>query len=134
MDMVWDLNHVIKLNLTLHQTTTSYDKTIQVNLVPSTAMSDLILMDEICEMCYSQHGIKMQHLEGGSPLTDKSFDFFYMLQMYHVQVKGEYYQEKVCFTAESCETAEIPIFVVEQADPYFTCLGDGYFGLAPTSS
>ena len=28
----------------------------------------------------------------------------------------------------------MPIFAVEKANPYFTCLGDGYFGLAPTPS
>ena len=124
MEMLYDINHVINLELD--------DGAISLYAEVSTAMSDLILMSESCEMCYTWTGTKINTEEvGASPLLEKSFDYFHLTERYSVNSIGDYYKKKVCISEKCAE--DMPVFVVEKADPYLSCLGDGFIGLAPVS-
>ena len=48
MDMLWDLNHVIDLKLT--------NESLDIQLIPSTDMEDLILLHNECRGCWTMHG------------------------------------------------------------------------------
>ena len=48
MDLLWDLNHVIDLKLT--------NESVDIQLIPSTDMEDLILLHNECRGCWTMHG------------------------------------------------------------------------------
>jgi hypothetical protein len=50
LDLIWDWNHII--NVRLHRATKAS------RLIPTTGMSDMLLMHHECDKCWSMHGAK----------------------------------------------------------------------------
>ena len=124
MHLIYDYQHGIYMELD--------EEAIQLRMQVSTEMSDLVLMSESCDMCWTMSGTRINTKEVGvSPLLEKSFDIFYLTGRYQTNTIGDYYKKQFCF-GEVC-AEDMPVFVVEKADPNFSCLGDGFIGFAPVS-
>jgi|Transcript_29969 hypothetical protein len=132
LDLIWDWNHII--NVRLHKAT----KTSR--LIPTTGMSDMMLMHDQCDKCWSMHGAKWapdahlakKHGGEGAPMVKKYIEYFYMMKLRDVEVEGFYYIVDACLRAktEAC-AQDLVVFAIMTAKPWFHTLGEGYFGLAP---
>ena len=130
MDMLWDWNHVITLKLT--------DSTDDMHLIPTTNMEDMILMHNECRGCWSMHGSKWTpdvQIPLGYVQVKKTIDFMYMMHIYSANIEGHFWMLNACFDSEhraACANNLI-IYAIQLAKPWFNSLGDGYFGLAPST-
>lgn len=131
MEMMWDYNHVMAVRL--------HNATADMHLIPTTMLSDMVLMHNKCKGCWSKHGSKWQpdeHLppNGGvnATMTTKHLEYFFMNRLYDAEVEGFYWTVHSCLRAfeEAC-AKNLVLFAIQKAKPYFHTLGDGYFGLAP---
>ena len=127
MDMMWDYNHVVNISLT------NADDHLQ--LIPTTAQQDLLLLHKDCRGCWSRHGATWDPdilSPLGQTMTKKVIDFAYMMHLYEATVEGHYWFVNMCLQAEkeACATNMI-IYAVQNARPWFNALVDGYMGLAP---
>lgn len=131
MDMMYDLNHYIVLK--------TKDNSEGLYLIPSTGLSELVIMHESCDTCMSYHNAKWapdwQDPVGGAsiPLTEKRFSYVNMLHVYDCKAKGHYWRMNACLDSksEACAT-DLFFYGVHEADPAFHSLADGYFGLSPS--
>ena len=85
MEMMWDYNHVMAVRL--------HNATGDMHLIPTTMMSDMVLMHNNCRGCWSKHGSKWQpdeHLppNGGvnATMTTKHLEYFFMKRLYDTEV------------------------------------------------
>ena len=130
MDMLWDYNHVINLRLS--------NATDLIQLIPTTDMEDMMLTHNECRGCWSMHGSKWTpdvNIPLGINMTKKAIDFMYMMHFYAAEVEGHWWMLNACFntTTDACATNLI-VYAIQKAKPWFNTLGDGYFGLAPSSA
>jgi len=132
MSMLWDWNHVLSVKLN--------NDTDTIDLVPTTGLSDMMLMHKNCTRCWSMHGTKWNpefHLPAGgtdAKLKKKKLEYFYMMHLYDVEVEGFYWAVSACLATggpNSCAN-DIVLYAVQSAKPWFYTLGDGFFGLAET--
>ena len=131
LDLIWDWNHVI--NVRLHKATKSS------RLIPTTGMSDMMLMHHECDKCWSMHGTKwvpdgkLKNIVGeDGAMTKKHIEYFYMMHLRDVEVDGFYYIVDACLRAKTKSCAsDLVVFAIKTAKPWFHTLGEGYFGLAP---
>ena len=144
MSMVWDWHHVIKLQLP------HLDKALEV--IPTTRMSDLVLMHKDCERCWTVDGIHWSPQnelpisngegENEAPIAHNlKLEYQFMEKIEDRLLGGHYWKESgVCFEghcssdSESNDDAqaqrELVVFGVEDALPEkFATLADGYLGL-----
>lgn len=127
MPMLMDWNHVVEL--------TMKNATSTLNMIPDTRHHKFILAHPNCDDCYVEHGTKWRP-DATTPLREKvyteTYDFLYMMHSHESVIKGRYWMTSMCFNIEeeACAT-EYPVFSVQEANPYFYSLGDGYFGLEP---
>jgi len=131
MEMMWDWNHVMAVRL--------HNATKDLHLIPTTGMSDMVLMHNKCDKCWSMHGSKWEPDEhypklGGihANTTKKHLEYFFMMHLYDVEVEGFYWTVHSCLRAlqEAC-AKDLVLYAISWAKPWFHTLGDGYFGLAP---
>ena len=137
MDFMYDLNHVISLYL---------DSTNEpLHLVPTTRISDMILMHDSCVQCSSVHDTQWQpdwvDPVGGKNVarTSKSFVYIYLEHQYQVSTTGYYWRINACLNppdeqnnlSDGC-AEDLLVYAVHEAEPEFKSLGDGYFGLSPS--
>ena len=128
MDLLFDWNHVINIKLT--------DEEEPLQLIPTANMKDMILMHANCNKCWSMHGATWTpSQEAPSNAAKQSMDlsYFYMMHLYDANVQGRNYKMNACFDVEdsaACGT-DLDIFAIENADPWFYTLGEGYFGMQP---
>jgi len=85
MQMLWDWNHVITLNLT------DSEETPVVSLIPTTGSADMIMVHRECRKCWSLNAVKWAAETNDLPIgganmtfTNKTFDYFYMMHVYRV--------------------------------------------------
>jgi len=91
MDMMWDFNHVVNISLT-HETD-------DLQLIPTTAQEDLLLLHNECRGCWSRHGAKWSPdvpLPQSTDMIDKTINFAYMLHIYEATVSGHYWAVNAC--------------------------------------
>lgn len=69
-------------------------------------MSDMVLMHEGCEKCWSMHSAKWKPDEhypklGGihANTTSKHLEYFFMMHLYDVEVSGFYWTASACLRA-----------------------------------
>ena len=112
MAMMWDWNHVMAVRL--------HNATKDLHLIPTTQMSDMVLMHNKCEKCWSKHGSKWhpdEHLPklGGidATLTKKMYEYFFMMHLYDVEVEGFYWTVHSCLRAfkEAC-AKDLVVFAI----------------------
>jgi len=130
MAMMWDWHHVMAVRL--------HNATSDMHLIPTTGQSDMVLMHNKCDKCWSMHGSKWQpdeHLppNGGinATLSKKHIEYFFMEHLYDVEVEGFYWTVHSCLRAFEVACAKnLVVYAIQIAKPWFHTLGDGYFGLA----
>ena len=126
--MLWDFNHVVKIKF--------HNETKDLELIPTTGTSELVLLHNNCSKCWSMHGAKWEadQPKHSKQLHKKKFEYFYMMHLYDAEVSGHYYKVDACLRGSGSKDAcgkEMLVYAVEQAKPYFYTLGEGYLGLAP---
>jgi len=52
MEMLWDFNHVVKIKF--------HNETKDLELIPTTGTSELVLLHNNCSKCWSMHGAKWE--------------------------------------------------------------------------
>lgn len=129
MSMVWDFNHVIKIKF--------HNETKDLALIPTTGTSEVVLLHNKCNKCWSMHGAKWQadQPKHSAVSHKKKFEYFYMMHLYDVEVEGHYYKVDACIFGHGTKDAcgrEFIVYAVEQAKPWFYTLGEGYLGLSPS--
>ena len=98
--MIWDWNHVVNVKLHGAMATSK--------LIPTTGMSDMVLMHKDCDKCWSMHGSKwiedgeIRKAHGGEngTMTLKFLEYFYMAKLRSAQTKGWYYFVDACLWGE----------------------------------
>ena len=101
-------------------------------------MEDMILMHDECRGCWSLHGSKWTpdlNVPLGYTMTKKTIDFMYMMNIYSAKLEGHFWMLNACFDSDhraACATNLI-VYAIQTAKPWFNSLGDGYFGLAPST-
>ena len=128
MSMLNDMNHVIAIRL--------HHATKETRLIPTTSLSDMVLMHHECQTCHSLHGSKWipdGKLFGSKndSLNNKHLEYFYKRHRLDVEVKGLYFIIDACLRSsiEAC-AQDLVVFAIKQAKPAFSTLGDGYMGLS----
>ena len=104
-------------------------------MIPSTGLSDLILIDHQCKTCQSRHGAKWipdGKLFGGENglMTKMKLEHYYMHHCKSIDVEGFYHIIDACLRAdvEAC-AQDLVVYAIMLAVPRFTTIGDGYIGL-----
>jgi len=98
MDMMWDWNHAIVLK------TKDNDKGL--HLIPSMALSEMIIMHESCENCWSMNNAKWspdwKEPVGGENVafTPKKFSYVHMLHVYDCKAEGHYWRMNACLDSD----------------------------------
>lgn len=131
MAMMWDLNHAVVI-----KTNGSSD---DLHLIPTTRMSEMVLMHESCTTCWSMHDASWspdwKEPVGGKnvAMTLKKFDYIHMLHVYEVEAEGHYWRMNACLDTNTTDCAtDLFFYAVSKATPRFNSLGDGYLGLSPS--
>ena len=128
MYMLMDWNHVIAIDMRKSNK--------EIAVIVDASQDDFILMHPNCTSCHSFHGAVWAPDGGLVPTSTKTvhkdIDFFYMTKQLRAETEGRYWSTRACLSSDMYACAdELPIFSIQEAEPYFYSLGDGYLGLSP---
>ena len=148
MSMVWDWHNVIKLQLP------HLEKPLEV--IPTTRVSDLVLMHKDCDHCWTMDGIHwspqndkpISNGEGENEVPiahDLKLEYQFMEKIEDRMLGGHYWKESgFCFEGQCSSDSgeandsqakhELVVYGVQDSYPEkFATLGDGYLGLGTSN-
>ena len=109
-----------------------------LKLILDTGMNEITLINGNCRSCATPAAGKWNPSnDTAQDQTEFSgnVDYFYTSHMFETQIQGRHYEEGMCMMAEKAKCSKkFSIFAIENTEPMFYSLADGFLGLGVGSA
>jgi hypothetical protein len=125
MAVLKDFNHVIDFKFG--------HKIDKFRLIPDTGLNEVAVQTHRCEGCSGPAGDnKYQPTNAPQRNATQTIDYFFLLHMFEVELKGAHYKERACIVHDPSPAVclmNFHLFGISSVDTFFYANGDGYLGL-----